>query len=291
MNYYSPAPKAQEESLEAPKEKSGTQPFERYFSDKANIYRFQESGDILVVSEQVAQYIEKFGPEPKAKVIVARALDVPDSWEVKLLGEHNRLNIALALATARALGIPERTIQRAVERFKAIPGRLEHIRTFEGIEIYNDTNATTPTATIAALVALGKIKNPHFVSDGASPRNEKVNIKTGGTHLDKKIVLICAGADKKLDPAELIKILPEYVKALVILPGTGTDLMKEKLLALGKKIPVNFVRDMPEAVEIAITESKKGDKILMSPAFASFGLFKNEYDRGDQFNECVKNAK
>lgn len=246
---------------------------ERYFADKANIYRFQEAGDVLVVSEQVAEYIKKFGPEPKAKVVIARVADVPTSWKIKIPGEHNRLNVALALATAKAMGVSEKIIQQVVENFKAAPGRLEHIRTYRGIDIYNDTNATTSEATIAALKA--------FERD--DKKNEKELPRT---------VLIFGGADKKLDPKPLLEILPDYAKALVVLPGTGTDLIRAELEKMATtfagKLPIVFVKSMNEAVEQAFEHARIGDRVLMSPAFASFGLFKNEYDRGDQFNAIVK---
>jgi UDP-N-acetylmuramoylalanine--D-glutamate ligase len=235
---------------------------ERYFADKANIYRSQKSEDVLIISEQVKEYIEKFGPKPKSKVFVAHAQDVPDSWEIGIPGEHNRLNVALAAAAAKAIGISEETIRTAVENFKAAPGRLEKIRNFNGIDIYNDTNGTTQDATIAGLKALGG---------------------------DKKTILIFGGADKKLEFDQLLIMLPQYTKALVLLPGTGTDRMKNALQEISKNIPTVFVQSMNEAVQEALKFADTGDRVLLSPAFASFGLFKNEYDRGDQFNAAVKN--
>jgi UDP-N-acetylmuramoylalanine--D-glutamate ligase len=244
-----------------------TNDLERYFADKANIYRFQEVGDILVVSQQVTDYIKKFGPEPKSKMIIATASDVPDSWKIQIPGEHNRLNVALAMRTAIAMGVPEKTIEDVVASFRAVPGRLEHVRTHKGVDIYNDTNATTPDATLVGLKGI-----------------------SGAIEGDKKTILIFGGADKKLDPAELLSVLPKFAKAFVVLPGTGTDLMKEKLMSVADNndIPLVFVKSMQEAVDAAIMQVEKGDRILMSPAFASFGLFKNEYDRGDQFNAIVK---
>lgn len=233
---------------------------ERYFADKANIYRSQKPEDALVVSEQVMGYIEKFGPKPVSKVIVASVSDVPHTWKINIPGDHNKLNIALAIAVAKAMGIPEKTVEIAVANFTAPPGRLEKIRSINGVDIYNDTNSTTQEATIAGLEALGK---------------------------DKKTVLIFGGADKKLEVDQLFLILPSYAKALVVLPGTGTDKMKDKLAEISKETPVIFVQSMSEAVAEALKAAQEGDRILMSPAFASFGLFKNEYDRGDQFNVAV----
>ncbi len=237
---------------------------EKYFADKANIYRSQKPDDTLVVSEQVLEYIEKFGPKPVSKVVVAKAGDVPGLWQVQIPGEHNKLNIALASAAAKALGVAEETIKVAVEKFKAAPGRLEKIRNFNGIDIYNDTNSTTQEATIAGLKALGK---------------------------DKKTILIFGGADKKLQVDSLLSLIPEYAKALVVLPGSGTDTIKDKIEEMRSRLPIVFVRSMNEAVSEAVKFSISSDRILMSPGFASFGLFKNEYDRGDQFNAAIMNLK
>ncbi|HLP43932.1 MAG TPA: UDP-N-acetylmuramoyl-L-alanine--D-glutamate ligase [Candidatus Nanoarchaeia archaeon] len=234
---------------------------QRYFADKANIYRFQNSDNILVVSEQVMGYINRFGPKPKSKIIIARTEDVPDSWNIHIPGDHNRLNIALATATTKALGVPEATIKKAVENFRAAPGRLQLVRQHGGVDIYNDTNSTTQDATIAALKAFGP---------------------------DKKTILIFGGADKKLETGGLLSMLPEYTKAIVLLPGTGTDSIKESLVSVSKKVPTTFASTMQEAVSVAWGHAQAGDRVIMSPAFASFGLFKNEYDRGDQFNAAVK---
>jgi len=261
----------------------------RYFIDKAHIYRFQNKTDSLIVSEEVAHFIKKFGPKPKAKIVVVRYRDLPSSWKLKIPGEHNRLNAALAVATVRALSvsgggmsgmlekIPEKIIRRAIESYKGLPGRLEFIRKYKGIDIYNDTNSTTPEATIVALKALSR-------SGRAGHTARKDN--------RPKIVLIFGGADKKLDSGSLLKVLPKYVKAVIVLPGSGTEIIKHTLdkfsLKYRSKLPITFVKNMKEAVRGAVKNSRKGDYLLMSPAFASFGLFKNEYDRGDQFNAVVK---
>lgn len=236
----------------------------RYFADKANIYRFQKAEDVLIVSEQVADCIKRFGPAPKSKVIVAKTGDLPSLWKIKILGEHNKLNIALAVAAARVLGVTEKTVQKVVERFEAIPGRLEFVGTHNGVAIYNDTNATTPEATIAGLRAFGA---------------------------DRKTVLIFGGADKKLNPDGLLKILTEYAKALVVLPGTGTEKIKDKLNKISGATPLFFAENMADAVKKALNLARTGDRILMSPAFASFGIFKNEYDRGEQFNAIIRKLK
>ncbi len=204
----------------------------KYFADKANIFKYQakKSGDILFWGGQVPA--------------------VPKSWKVKLPGEHNLNNIALAIAVARELKVPEQIIRKTVEGFTGVAGRLELVRTWRGIKIYNDTTATTPDATLAALQALAN---------------------------QKKIILILGGADKSLDMSELLRNLNRYCKKVILLPGTGTDKIKSKIK---NKILVN---SLAEAVKTALAECERGDILLFSPAFASFGMFRNEYERGEKF--------
>jgi UDP-N-acetylmuramoylalanine--D-glutamate ligase len=193
-------------------------------------------------------------------VFVADENDVPKGWQVPLVGVHNRYNVGIAIATARAFGVDEDSIRSAVENVQPVAGRLEHIRTLDGIAVYNDTNATTPDATIVALQALDS-KNK------------------------KKVVLILGGADKELDMSGLPPVLQEHTKTCIFLQGTGTSSFLQKYA-----IEDAFVADsLPEAVEQARKIAEDGDVILFSPAFASFGMFKNEYDRGEQFVKIIQN--
>ncbi len=226
---------------------------ERYFRDKANIFAFQDEGDYLVTNDAVREIIQRYGiPVPGTLRIVSgtECIDTP------LPGAHNRKDLAHAAEAARTCGVDEKTIETALRNFRGLPGRLERIAEKNGIAVYNDTNATMPDATLAALEALGK---------------------------DGNIVLIMGGADKELDMSRLIGELHRYCKALVLLPGTGTERIKGELEPLHPVV----ARTMDEAVRRAFEAARKGDTILLSPAFASFGLFKNEYNRGDRFNEAV----
>ena len=224
----------------------------RYFKDKANIFRYQKKGNFFIAGSGLGKYLPK---KPKAKLVIARSSNVPRGWKIKIPGEHNKLNVACALAAARALGIPDRSIKSAVERFRGVPGRLELVREWHGVKFYNDTTATTPDATIAALKALSRKRN---------------------------VVLIVGGADKKLDIVKISPAFKKYCKSVVLLPGSGTDRLKIKAPIVGS---------MDKAVKLAAAQAKKGDIVLLSPGFASFGLFKNEYDRGDQFSSLVKKLK
>ncbi len=238
---------------------------ERYFEDKAQIFLHQKQNDYLVTGEKVAHLITaKHYGTLFHQPVTASSAGIPHDWKIKLKGEHNRENIACAIAVAKILGISYETIQHVVENFGGVLGRLEFVREHEGVKIYNDTTATTPDATIAALQSLGE-------------------------NGQRNIVLIMGGADKTLDMSVLIKEIPRSVKSVVLLPGTGSDRIRKDL----KKMPVvvDEVPSLNEALEKALERARLGDTILFSPAFASFGLFKNEYDRGDQYTGLVKGLK
>ncbi|HVV15550.1 MAG TPA: UDP-N-acetylmuramoyl-L-alanine--D-glutamate ligase [Candidatus Paceibacterota bacterium] len=230
-----------------------------YFADKANIFLFQKPEDVLILGEQVMPDAKKYGFKDQilARTVIARTQDIPAEWRLKIPGEHNRYDAALAAAAVRALGVEENVIQKAIESFDGVPGRLQFLREIKGVKIYNDTTATVPEATIAALYALGDESK-------------------------KNIVLIMGGADKGLEMKGLLAEIPKYCKKVLLLAGTGTERVKSELP--GSPI----YGTMAEAVGFAIEGAEDGDIVLMSPAFASFGMFKNEYDRGDQFNKAAE---
>ena len=234
---------------------------EVYLADKANIFLYQTEEDTLVLGKQCAPtIIEKYGEMIESKTIVVDESKLPDTWTLRIPGVHNRYDAALALAAARALGIPDETSRAALQSFAGVPGRLELIREVNGVKVYNDTTATTPEATLAALHAL----TPHTSS------------------LEPRIILIMGGADKDLDMNTLLYEIPNHAKRVILLAGTGTNRVLEFLPG------ASVFDDLAKAVREASASAVPGDIILFSPAFASFGMFKNEYDRGDQFNALVK---
>ena len=236
-----------------------------YFADKATIFRYQKPSDICVIGSQVAmnphfqEYLKTIGRPLASKVIIADQTELPNDWHLQLKGKHNHYNVGVALAAARASGIPDIVSRAAIESFMGVPGRLELLTTVQGVSFYNDTTATTPDATVAALKALQDAGN--------------------------SIILIMGGADKQLDMDQLISLLPDVVKMLVLLPGSGTARILPQLRELN--VPIVEAVSMANALTVAISSSQLGDAILLSPAFASFGLFANEFDRGDQFSRAV----
>ncbi len=231
-----------------------------YFTDKSYIYKFQNAQDILILGPSMKGKVKSVN----SKIINANVKNIPKSWKIKLRGAHNLENIACALEVARILKIPDKTIQKTVENFKAVSGRLELVKNIKGIEIYNDTNSCTPEATSVALKSLGG-KN-------------------------KNIVLIMGGSDKNLDFKDLFKDIGKYIKALVLIPGNGTSRILPSLKKI-KSVKLYEEADLKSVVAKAYSLAKKGDIILFSPAFTSFGMFNNEYDRGDKFMEIVKKLK
>jgi UDP-N-acetylmuramoylalanine--D-glutamate ligase len=230
----------------------------RYFADKAYIFKYQTKNDALIIQPEIKKLLPK---DIKSNVIIARKKDV-EGWKFNIPGEHNKANLACAVAVANLLGVPLTKIKKAVSNFVAIEGRLQYVKTVRGIKIYNDNNATTPQATVAALESLGD-KNL------------------------KKLILIAGGADKHLDVQPLGKAINTYCKSLILLNGTGTDRLLNETL----KVQSHRVNNLKDAVESALKQAQKGDTVILSPAFASFGMFTNEYDRNDQFMKLVKKLK
>lgn len=242
----------------------------RYWRDKKNIFKYQKRGDFLITTPELYQYIDTVSNGEKIKSSVVIAKDFPKRWKLKIIGKHNRKNCALATTAARALGVPDAVIKKTLEQFLGVSGRLEFLREVSGVKIYNDTTSTTPDATIAALRAL----------------------KPKTYNLKPRIVLIMGGADKGLDMSRLVEEIPKYCKAVILLPGTGTMKIKNakrKMQNDNPKLKIVEIESLEEAVEKGMGVAEKRDILLFSPAFASFGLFKNEFDRGQQFNCLIKN--
>lgn len=242
----------------------------KYFADKANIFKYQQEGDILVIRPGMKKLI----PKTIASTLVVAKKEEVENWKFIVPGENQKENLACAVEVAKQFDIPLSKIKKAVADFKGIEGRLQYVKTVKGIKIYNDNNATTPEATISGIEALSVHVRP-----GLSLRQDLRG---------RKIILIAGGADKGLDVAPLVKVVNKYCKKVVFLSGTGTD----KLITNYKLLITNEnAKNLKDALKKAMAQAKKGDILLFSPAFASFGMFINEYDRNDQFMKMVKKLK
>lgn len=233
---------------------------DRYFEDKAAIARFQNRDDFFITTPEILRTMTTRFGAPAGKCITDAVL--PEDWTVALPGEHNRANATFARAAAQCLGIPDEIIKNVLKDFAALPNRLQQLGEKNGIEFYNDSNATTPDATIAALKALA------------------------GKH--KPIVLIAGGSDKSLVFEDLAREMETVAPTVILFKGTA----QEKLQALlDKNFSIQLASNMREAFAAALEAAHTGSIILLSPGATSFGIFKNEYERGDQFNQCFENLK
>jgi len=231
-----------------------------YFSDKANIFNDQKEGDTLICGTSIEERIAAARP----KVAPHVPPPLPSDWTLEIPGEHNRENASLAAEALRALHVTENEIRAGLEAFEAVTGRLQFLREINGVKIYNDNNATTPDATIAALKALDTGK--------------------------KNIVLIMGGDDKKLDMSQLVSEIPLHCSKVVLFKERGTDRIRDAVFdSKNAGIEVYEEEGLENTVNRAFTVAASGEIILYSPAFSSFGkYFKNEFDRGDQFMKLVE---
>jgi len=238
----------------------------RSFSDQAKsqvIFFGTEIGKEKLSTNQRGAYIKKgaiyFGNEEKA---IAKLKDV------NLKGQHNIFNVLAAVTLTKLYKLPNQNIARVLEHFSGPEGRLQLVGKQKKVLFYNDTAATIPEATIAAIKSFDN---------------------------KKKIVLISGGQDKGLDYAKLAEVIAQRVKSLILLSGTASDKIYYELqsvLGKGKKfsnlLVARNVKDMKEAILLALEKGAGGSVVLLSPGAASFNLFENEFDRGGQFEAVVK---
>ncbi|MFA5946361.1 MAG: UDP-N-acetylmuramoyl-L-alanine--D-glutamate ligase [Patescibacteria group bacterium] len=179
--------------------------------------------------------------------------------EVALQGEHNLENVLSAVCASMLRGVPVAGIQKVLKEFKGVDDRQELVREVDEIMYINDTAATMPTAVVAALKVYGK---------------------------DKRAILIAGGVNKNLSFDEMIAEAIKGCKAVILFPGDASDIIEKGLTG---KVPVDHAGSMKEAVQKARKLGENGDIVLLSPGAASFNMFKNEFDRGEQFREEVRN--
>jgi UDP-N-acetylmuramoylalanine--D-glutamate ligase len=182
--------------------------------------------------------------------------------DLVLRGSHNLQNALASSLIGVAIGIPPKKIKEALKSFSPIAHRLEFVAEIEKVSYYNDSAATTPEATIAAV---NSFSNP--------------------------IVLICGGADKKLELSGMAREISQnnLVEKIVLLGGTATEELENFIKQEGgwEKVAGTF-DDFESAIEMASQIACEGYLVLLSPGCASFGMFANEFARGDQFREIVK---
>ncbi len=239
-----------------------------YIAAKKNIFACQAAGDYLVANGENAETKKWHG---RGKTIYFYKKDAAE-YKIALRGEHNLENIAAGIVVAKIFEVPVARIKKVLAKFSGLPDRQELVAEIHGVKYINDTTATSPDGVIAALRTFG------------APVRSVIPAKAGISSA-KNIILIAGGKDKELEYDELAKEIPKYCKAVILFPGTATEKIKNGLLTANCQLLT--ATDMKDAVKQARTLAIKGDIILLSPGAASFGLFKNEFDRGEQFRKAV----
>jgi len=177
-------------------------------------------------------------------------------YDFALKGKHNQYNTMAASLAAATIGIRKEKIRDAIKSFESLAHRMETVATVRGVEFINDSKATNVNSTWYALESM-----------------------------TRPVVLILGGVDKGNDYSLISDLIREKVKAIVCM---GVDNEKIHDAFEGMVPAITDVRSAEEAVFTAFRLASKGDVVLLSPACASFDLFKNYEDRGDQFRQAVR---
>ncbi|MEO9478812.1 MAG: UDP-N-acetylmuramoyl-L-alanine--D-glutamate ligase [Maribacter dokdonensis] len=254
--------------------------FENYIASKFRIAENQDENDYLVYDADDTVLVDWLNKHPvKSKlmpfslnnlveqgafieqneIIIKTTTDTISMTKntLALEGQHNVKNTMAAATIAKLVGIRKETIRACVSNFQGAPHRLEKVLKIHHVEYINDSKATNVNA---AYYALDSMKTP--------------------------TVWIVGGVDKGNEYMELMPLVREKVKAIICL-GENNEKIKH---VFGKAVDLLVeTYAMEEAVKVAYKIAERGDTVLLSPACASFDLFKNYEDRGDQFKNCVKN--
>jgi UDP-N-acetylmuramoylalanine--D-glutamate ligase len=261
---------------------------EEYRLTKENIVKYQSEKDVAILNfnstinsdviskiKSKLRYFSKDNPYLDASVVLigdklnvvldpkGRNLVVCQQGDINLLGKHNLENIAAASLALDALDVPIEIIRKGVANFVGLPHRLELVRQIAGIKFINDSFATNPGPTMAAIDSF-----------------------------DEDKVLILGGSSKGSDFNELANVISESnVKSVIIIGQEAEKIKKALKVSSYSGRVVSGGSNILEIVKNAREEAKRGDIVIFSPACASFDMFKNYKDRGNKFKEAVMGLK
>ncbi len=251
---------------------------QEYIEAKANLVKYQNSEDTVVLNAD-DKISSSFAGLTKAKVFSFNSKEKTNgayiqdkniylfddklglTSDLQILGQHNWQNVCAASTAAFLAGADLLAIKKTIFAFKGLEHRLELVRSFQGIDFYNDSFSTTPETAIAAIDSF-----------------------------QKPIILIAGGSEKGSDFKVLgEKIANSSVKTLILI-GLMAPKIREAVQTADFQGKIIFQpsREMKTIVNLAFKEAKSGEIVLLSPACASFDLFANYKDRGLQFKENVK---
>lgn len=257
---------------------------ESYRSAKARILLHQKSGDVALLNysdpltwdlkELVQSRLLAFGLELPGDLqggviqddrlllrMAGDEFEICRDEHVSMPGLHNRLNVLAAGVLAYATDVPVEAIRRVARTFKGVPHRLEHVRSVEGVDWYNDSIATTPDRAIAAVRAF-----------------------------DRPIVLLAGGRDKDLDWHELVEVVHARVRVLIVFGEAAGKIQQafSRVSNADDHLTIQQADGMDEAVNIAANLARDGDVVLLSPGGTSFDEFDNYEARGERFRSLVE---
>ena len=260
--------------------------FAKYLDAKLNLVCYQTKNDYVVIGADhpMAPAVAKLTPGKLVKYSVRKILPrglylannemvyrdittgrraiIADIAFSPLVGQHNLENVLAAVTVALLLGIKPERIKERLKTFTPLEHRLEPAGEKGQVNFINDSLATTPVATIAAL-----------------------ETQTG------PVTLILGGSSKKENFKELVNLLSSRPIQGIVLIGDTADKLFKSLKTAKVKFPFAKAKDFPEAVRMAYAYARPRGTVLFSPACASFGWFKDAYDRGSQFKKLVKQLK
>jgi len=242
-----------------------------WFAQRQEEYDLQDR-PVMIYGETGILWLDASLPHDQPMTI-ERVIEIED---IRLPGQHNRANVAAAAALAKSFGVSNAHIRSAIGRFIGVEHRLEFVREIDGVRYINDTAATAPEAAIAALRSFGQ-----------------------------PIVLIAGGADKNLPFDDLAHEIVSQAKAVVLLEGSATPRLiealaqaddRQQMIDDSSQLPIVDRRspivgpfdNFEQAIRAASDLAAPGDIVLLSPGCASFGMFRNEFHRGEEFRRIVR---
>lgn len=235
---------------------------ERYAAAKKRIFEFQKPGDLLFTTEETFEK-ETLNETLVSEYVPVAVSDAPfESFEevpgAKLMGEHNRLNAAFVYKVLSGYGIDRETFIRALGTFEPLPHRLERFLSEKGRDYYDDSISTTVQSAISAVESV----------DNAS-------------------IILLGGMERNLEYGELIRYLRSSRLDMAVCMYESGRRIYDELVKDPGKIEAVYCEDLEKAVSFSVDHLKPGGALILSPAAASYGHFKNFEDRGLKFKELV----
>lgn len=252
--------------------------FKDYIRAKSNIRRHQKSDDVCFYhpsnkwSEEIAKSSvlgdrvrydarDAGGVYAEQDMFRVQGENICSISALRLPGKHNVENACAAISAARVFTVDNNAIQRGLHNFTGLPHRLKFVREVRGVKYYDDNYSSAPGAVGAAIAAF-----------------------------DEPEVLICGGYDRSLSYHAMAKRIAEQpnMKHVLLIGQTKYAIAKELALLKFNNFTVLDAKDMPSIVAAAAQHPESGDIVIMSPGCASFDMFTNFTDRGEQFVHAVE---